>query len=966
MESLLQGIVNGSRETQKALDKQTAMLKGILDVESDRADAEKKKLNQDKRDKRKAKRKDSDSQFKFKDAKKKEKSGKEEEKDDKGLLAALGGGAAALGLGGIGTAIGALTSALTVANSIDKGAKEQKSGNERTIKEKEEQIGRQLTKEEQEKLIIQQTQKQALNPTVAPGVQTMLTEQQASKEPSPAEEIIKSLQKTRGKGTFGTTMPIPGELGAETGVTKDLAVAARNVIAHNDKLYEMVEQMKKEEDPKEKEKLSELVDAQTKLLAAWKTKQEEASKAYDLAIKKKPSDAITPPEEVKKVEVDINVEGEKTLDKVLHKAHESELMRQLNEVALQEKEEKDNVKLTPVKKQKGGHINVPGQGSGDKVPMMLPSGSFVMNRNASMMLQQGGMVPTLLEPGEKVFSPGSWGPMEQMMNSTFGRFQTGGAIDEKQLKQGQEANANDKAPAGTKVLKVPYFNQRQNKVDGMGTGGDAQCFSTAAAMLISAVLDKNVTPNEYNVVRDKYGLSTSMAAQASAMRDFGVETTGGDNGSYASYKSSIDSGKPVILGLQHNTGSGHMVTGIGYNKEGIVVNDPYGRLNPTPKGGWAQSNVSGANDTKGMGVTYPKSLMDGIWLDRGNGTGRQVTPTKGDVPPGKAAPGTTLGNNNGGGNNGGNNGNGIASQPTSTLPGIVRNIGSALLQSIDPEGLLGGLDGLLGTAAPAAAINNQGNNQGNNSGDNNSSTPSGGADSIVPSGATGSFDEFYKMAETAGAKFPELVAAQWQLESAHGTAVSGKNNFFGQKGKGTTKGTQEFIGGKMVDMPDEFKDFATPQDSVNFLVKNWHKDTTAHGVGAENGATTAREAAYNMRPSAQGGIGYATDPDYVSKIHRILGENGYQNGGTIGNVSGASNSPNVNMVSKSQEMFAQKIAEAVKPIVIPMPSGGGNGGGAQIVNEGGDNDTVIPSLPSGDNSIMAMEYKYRITMGASI
>ena len=76
-----------------------------------------------------------------------------------------------------------------------------------------------------------------------------------------------------------------------------------------------------------------------------------------------------------------------------------------------------------------------------------------------------------------------------------------------------------------------------------------------------------------------------------------------------------------------------------YNKDGIVVNDPFGKLNPTPKGGWAQANVSGDNDTKGMGVTYPKSLMDGIWVDRGPGTGRMVTPGKGGVKPGQAAPG---------------------------------------------------------------------------------------------------------------------------------------------------------------------------------------------------------------------------------------------------------------------------------------------------------------------------------------
>lgn len=57
------------------------------------------------------------------------------------------------------------------------------------------------------------------------------------------------------------------------------------------------------------------------------------------------------------------------------------------------------------RRQTGGPITVPGTGSGDKVPMALPAGSFVLNRNASNFLrrQTGGEVPTMLEPGELVY-----------------------------------------------------------------------------------------------------------------------------------------------------------------------------------------------------------------------------------------------------------------------------------------------------------------------------------------------------------------------------------------------------------------------------------------------------------------------------------------------------------------------------------------------------------------------------------
>ena len=71
------------------------------------------------------------------------------------------------------------------------------------------------------------------------------------------------------------------------------------------------------------------------------------------------------------------------------------------------------------RRQSGGPITVPGSGSGDKVPMMLPPGSFVLNRNASNFLrrQTGGVVPTMLEPGELVY-----------LNENIPRFQNGGEV----------------------------------------------------------------------------------------------------------------------------------------------------------------------------------------------------------------------------------------------------------------------------------------------------------------------------------------------------------------------------------------------------------------------------------------------------------------------------------------------------------------------------------------------------------
>ena len=123
------------------------------------------------------------------------------------------------------------------------------------------------------------------------------------------------------------------------------------------------------------------------------------------------------------------------------------------------------------------------------------------------------------------------------------------------------------------------------------------------------------------------------------------------------------------------------------------------------------------------------------------------------------------------------------------------------------------------------------------------------------------------MASKAGAKYPQLVAAQWALESGWGKKPSGTNNFFGIKAtdseSSTSKPTWEVINGKRVDTSANFKNYETPQDSVNDLVNKWYKDFGSYkGV---NRAGSAAEAADLLRQE-----GYATDPNYSKKLKDIM------------------------------------------------------------------------------------------------
>ena len=132
--------------------------------------------------------------------------------------------------------------------------------------------------------------------------------------------------------------------------------------------------------------------------------------------------------------------------------------------------------------------------------------------------------------------------------------------------------------------------------------------------------------------------------------------------------------------------------------------------------------------------------------------------------------------------------------------------------------------------------------------------------------AVTSWFEIANIANRVGAKHAELVAAQWALESGWGLHTSGKNNFFGIKGKGTVKQTKEFVNGKEVTISDEFKDFVSPEECVKYLVDRWYKDYQNHkGV---NNADNRNNAAKMLVSQ-----GYATDPKYAEKLIEIMDKN---------------------------------------------------------------------------------------------
>ena len=100
-----------------------------------------------------------------------------------------------------------------------------------------------------------------------------------------------------------------------------------------------------------------------------------------------------------------------------------------------------------------------------------------------------------------------------------------------------------KASGIDQEVYMPYFTQLDNKT---GTGY-RECFSSAAAM-VAAYWGKVVTDDEYNVVRSKFGDTTSIEAQLKALESLGLNARFIGNADRDVVEMEIEMGRPVMVG----------------------------------------------------------------------------------------------------------------------------------------------------------------------------------------------------------------------------------------------------------------------------------------------------------------------------------------------------------------------------------------------------------------------------------
>jgi len=139
------------------------------------------------------------------------------------------------------------------------------------------------------------------------------------------------------------------------------------------------------------------------------------------------------------------------------------------------------------------------------------------------------------------------------------------------------------------------------------------------------------------------------------------------------------------------------------------------------------------------------------------------------------------------------------------------------------------------------------------------------------------FQVIYNLAKEVGIKFPEVVAAQFGVESVYGSKPTGTNNYLGIKAKPedikagnfTEADTFEEIDGKMVKVKAKFKNFNSIKDSL-LDYKKHHNDDFFNGFTTRKGTVnvdTAEEAIIRLKEN-----GYATDSDYVKLVTDVLND----------------------------------------------------------------------------------------------
>ena len=177
------------------------------------------------------------------------------------------------------------------------------------------------------------------------------------------------------------------------------------------------------------------------------------------------------------------------------------------------------------------------------------------------------------------------------------------------------------------VYGVPYYNQLESP-----TGyGYRECFDSAAAMVV-AFHHGVKSQDAYRQVRRKFGDTTEVHAQVSALRSLGLDAEFRKNTRVEDIEIEIDAGRPLMVGWLHKgdltkgkpavcdtNGCGHWSVIIGYDKDDFIAMDPMGKPNIETGG---HTTESGELIRMSRSSFYQRFLIEGeasgwaVFVDR--------------------------------------------------------------------------------------------------------------------------------------------------------------------------------------------------------------------------------------------------------------------------------------------------------------------------------------------------------------
>jgi muramidase (phage lysozyme) len=621
----------------------------------------------------------------------------------------------------------------------------------------------------------------------------------------------------------------------------------------------------------------------------------------------------------------------------------------------------------------GGPVRVPGSGDGDKVAAVVSPGSFVLNKKASNVMGYAtGGIPVMLEPGEQVYGPGSWGPAEMMMNAMVPRFASGGKVDQKNPTGAQAAGTNvpDRGKQIADISKVTPGGRVEFIGTGDGISGELRIIDGVGKTVgsFSAVSGVN---------------RTAKSTQEQRMNIPGKLLP-------------VPDGNYPLLPIE-------MVPGDGVGDWKVPLNNWHGQIGK--RGGILIHNDLGASGTAGcIGVegiggrgskksmqlakllqeVQPSSIKVNLMSDKGQPAGSQAnTGSSGGNPFGAMGEGFMGGANFlGGAATGGLRDAG--------LPGLAdymdmfgQGVQQSKLGSMAASGLgalynfgksfIGTLMG--GFMNPAGAKETGGGDTAAAPTGTGSSVTPGSAPAVTPGAkglldfiahyeSGGSYNKIFGGANVAGLTdktIAEVVAIQKaHLRKGYESAAIGRYQMM-------YPDTYAKLAG--LSMDDKFSRANQDKMAMVYLEEDGWSKYKAGKMGAEQFANNVAGtwAALPMPggQSAHAGVGSNKSlvgrKQYMEQIKAAK----LQTGGIVNMQGGGT--PNMQRYKQAMDTFKASMATNSMPVIVPIPMGGGGKGGGQAPAVTGQMGTpMAPTLPDGPQVVAMLELQNRLALGAAI